>query len=266
MATAFDRLEEQLLGAIEERVLRPAMIDYLVQRCEDELKRRLAEMARRRSESNLNALRSQRQELLSRAMLLTQAIETGGELRSLTNRLSEIENQIAGLDRAIAEFRPLNLKITTELLRERVTSGVMRLREVVAASDPAVAKNTLRKHIGRLVLTPAVLNGRRLFQVSGSVDLEPDPNQDKCRILLVARDGIEPPPAFSGPNAVTAIWLKLLSLTAFLWSKNALEVQPKCNHRLVSELLNTLAVAVGMHCPETKINLFLARSNRVTSS
>ena len=190
-----DRLEEQLLGAIEEKVLRPSIIDYLVQRCQEELKRRVAEMERKRSESNLGALRSERQDLRERAARLTQAIETGGELKSLTERLREIENQITGLDRVIEEFHPLDLRITPELIRERVTSSVMQLREMVAASDPAAAKNALRKHVGRLVLTPAVQDGRRLFKVTGSVDLAPD--RDKSGMLLVARDGIEPPtPAF----------------------------------------------------------------------
>ena len=192
-----DRLEEQLLGATEEKALRPSIIDYLVLRCEEELNRRLSEMERKRSESNLDRLRGQRQELLERATRLTQAIETGGELRSLTERLREIENQIGRLDRVIAEFRPLNLKTTADLVRERVRNSVMQLRDVATTSDPAAAKNALRKHVRRLVLTPAVQDGRRLFKVSGSVDLAPD--RDKCGMLLVARDGIEPPtPAFSG--------------------------------------------------------------------
>lgn len=176
-----DRLEEQLLGAIKEKVLRPSIIDYLVLRCEEELKRRVAEMESKRSGSNLDGLRGRREELLERAKRLAQAIETGGELRSLTERLREIENQIAGLDRTMAEFRPLNLNTTADVIRERIRSGVMHLREVVAASDPAAAKNALRKHVRRLVLTPAVQNGHRLFKVSGSVDLAPD--QDTCGML-----------------------------------------------------------------------------------
>jgi hypothetical protein len=185
-----DRLEDQLLGAIEERVLKPSIIDHFVQRCEEELKRRLTEMERQRSESNVDTLQYQRQELRERAARLVHAIEAGGELRSLTARLSEIENQIAGLDRAIREFRPLNLKISPGVMRERVLRSVMQLREVIVAKDPAAAKNALRQHVGPLVLTPAVQDGRRVFRVSGSVNVIPDPDQDGSRMLLVARDGI----------------------------------------------------------------------------
>jgi len=46
------------------------------------------------------------------------------------------------------------------------------------------------------VLTPTVQDGRKLYRVSGNVNLLPDVESG---MLLVARDGIEPPtPAFSG--------------------------------------------------------------------
>jgi hypothetical protein len=76
------------------------------------------------------------------------------------------------------------------VMRERVLRSVMQLREVIVAKDPAAAKNALRRYVGPLVLTPAVQDGRRVFRVSGSVNVIPDPDQDRSRMLLVARDGI----------------------------------------------------------------------------
>ena len=59
------------------------------------------------------------------------------------------------------------------------------------------AKEALAKHIGKLVLTPVQRDGRPVYKVSGNVSVQPD--SEKCRMLVVARDGIEPPtPAFSG--------------------------------------------------------------------
>ena len=52
------------------------------------------------------------------------------------------------------------------------------------------------QHVKELVLTPGKRDGEEVYEVSGEWELLPE---KKCVILLVARDGIEPPtPAFSG--------------------------------------------------------------------
>ena len=60
-------------------------------------------------------------------------------------------------------------------------------------------KVKLAQHVKELVLTPGKRDGEEVYEVSGEWELLPE---KKCVILLVARDGIEPPtPAFSGPPA-----------------------------------------------------------------
>ena len=57
-------------------------------------------------------------------------------------------------------------------------------------------KVKLAQHVKELVLTPGKRDGEDVYEVSGEWELLPE---KKCVILLVARDGIEPPtPAFSG--------------------------------------------------------------------
>lgn len=59
------------------------------------------------------------------------------------------------------------------------------------SGEVEIARNVLRKHIGRLTLTPTVAqDGRKLFRVSGNVNLLPDAESG---MLLVARDGIDTP-------------------------------------------------------------------------
>jgi hypothetical protein len=83
---------------------------------------------------------------------------------------------------------------------------MMDLQTTIEGGEVEIARNALRKHVGRLVLTPTVTqDGRKLFRVSGNVNLLPDARESG--MLLVARDGIEPPtPAFSAPFTELAKW------------------------------------------------------------
>jgi hypothetical protein len=59
------------------------------------------------------------------------------------------------------------------------------------------AKNALAKHVGKPVLMPVLRECRPLYKVTGKIALPTE--SGKCRMLEVARDGLEPPtPAFSG--------------------------------------------------------------------
>ena len=74
--------------------------------------------------------------------------------------------------------------------------AILQLREMLNDSEVDRARKALRKHVPRLVLTPTMEGSRKLFRVTGNVNLGPEPDGG---MLLVARDGIEPPtPAFSG--------------------------------------------------------------------
>jgi hypothetical protein len=65
----------------------------------------------------------------------------------------------------------------------------------LAQSDPERAKAALAKHLPSIVLTPSKRETGPVFEVFGSWEIAP---MDDA-MLMVARDGIEPPtPAFSG--------------------------------------------------------------------
>ena len=55
--------------------------------------------------------------------------------------------------------------------------------------------------------TPATRDGRPVYKVTGSITLPPDGGVEKCRMQLVARDGIEPPtPAFFRAADQLRVW------------------------------------------------------------
>ena len=63
------------------------------------------------------------------------------------------------------------------------------------------AKLELSQHLTTLVLTPKQGEQGPFYEVTGDWNLLPD---ERCVILMVARDGIEPPtPAFSGPRSTS---------------------------------------------------------------
>ncbi len=198
-----ERLEEQLLGEIERRVFQSEAMEYVLKRCQEELQRRIKEMERERANSNVDELRRQKDGLREQAARLAEAIGMGGDLPSLLQRLRSVESAIKKLEIAIEAYRPISMKVTTEQIREHVMASLMELRTTLNQSEVHVARNARRRHLGRLVLTPTMKESRQLFRVSGNVSLIPEGQESG--MLLVARDGTEPPtPAFSRPRSTNA--------------------------------------------------------------
>jgi site-specific DNA recombinase len=199
-----DRLEEQLLRDIEARILTPEMIQYTLQRFEQELQNRLAEIRKQATQSTpLSILHKRRDDLQAQAARLADAIAEVGHSATLLGRLATAEADLARLDREIAAYRPVDVAADVELIQDFVTKHVMRLRNLLR-QDRTAAKAALMKHIKQLVLTPEDKPSGRVFRVSGGIDLA-GPNV----MPVVARERIElPTPAFSGldsPNAIALI-------------------------------------------------------------
>jgi len=87
-----DRLEQQLLAALEARILNSQVIEYTLQRFQEELQKRLAEI--QRHSTGLDEFRRHRSELQLKAERLTTAIADTGHSPALLSKLAEIESQI----------------------------------------------------------------------------------------------------------------------------------------------------------------------------
>lgn len=190
-----ERLEDQLLGALEERLLNPEIMQYTLRRFREELDKRLAEIQRQGGRSGLQ--REQR-DLKEQATRLSQAIATAGQSPTLLAHLGSIESKLAEIERRLATYRPLDTKVSEDKMRAFVERSVLHLRSILRDDHVGQAKTALAKHIRQLVLTPKTLSSGAVFEVSGSMD----PLGGDDVMLVVARDGIEPPtPAFSGPRS-----------------------------------------------------------------
>src|SRR5205823_995038 len=80
-----DRMEEQLIQGLTQRVLRPDLIDYLFQRFASELQQRLQNLEQDSLEAakELNGLREKREGLKTKARNLAEAIAAMGHSPSL---------------------------------------------------------------------------------------------------------------------------------------------------------------------------------------
>jgi site-specific DNA recombinase len=199
-----DRLEEQLLAAIEQRIANPGMIEHILVRFQAELKKRLADL--QRQNVGLETLRHERSVLKAKTQRLAEAVAAAGHSPALLSALGDVEHQIAVLDRRIETFKPINVAATLEEIRDFVSRNLLNLRDLLH-QDASRAKAALSRHIGQLILKPKQTPSGSIYEVSGGVNLL---SQDVMQV--VARDGIEPPtPAFSGlhsandpvPSAVT---------------------------------------------------------------
>ena len=193
-----DRLEEQLISGLVEKVLKPDMLEYVFQRFVEELQRRIRDIEQHslKAATEVDALRQKREELKAKATNLAEAIAAIGHSPSLLAQLSVVEAEIEKVDnRLVLTNKPQQFTIQMQELRDFVAHKALDLTAVLR-SDVVTARRALANHVQKLVLTPKETPQGPALEVSGDVDLF---GGDNRVVLMVARDGIEPPtPAFSG--------------------------------------------------------------------
>jgi hypothetical protein len=141
-----------------------------------------------------DSLRARHATLKAQTARLAEAISMAGDMTSLIEKLRVVEKEIDEVQRAIAVYRPRSLDVPAEKIRALVTSAVMELGALLGKGETERARGALAKHVGRLVLTPTIQDGKPLFRVTGAVNLAPATSV----MPVVARDGIGPPTAVEG--------------------------------------------------------------------
>lgn len=194
-----DRLEEQLFAALEQRLFQPEVLDAVLTRVRDGVARRIAEMQKQGAGTTVDTLKRRRDDLQSQVDRLTAAIATTDGMEPLVAKLKAVDAERREIESQIATYRPLDLKVNDQQIRQHVTKTLLSLQSLLVGDDVLVARAALQKHIPQLVLTPVEREGKPVYKVSGEMDISGDA---KCVMEVVARDGLEPPtPAFSGPRS-----------------------------------------------------------------
>jgi site-specific DNA recombinase len=168
-----DRLEEQLLSGLEQRVLKPEMINYAFTRFQTEVQRRLKQIKDEamRAGSGLSALQQKRKALKGKAANVAEAIAAMGHSPSLLTQLGAIEGEIAKIDDQISSLnQPQELGVSYDDLSKFFYEKASELREALRA-DVETARKALAKHIQKLVLTPKETSDGPIFEVSRDVEI-----------------------------------------------------------------------------------------------
>ncbi|MCU1325788.1 MAG: pinR [Bryobacterales bacterium] len=188
-----DRLESQLLGCLNDRVLCPEMVEYAVQSFERALKDRVLKQQRAELTTDKTCLERQRHELRAQAARISEAIARGGDMESLLDHLKTLEAKLRAVSKRIDACNPFDFAVSSVAIRNTVLKGVQDLKQTLRSPDVSVVRTTLQRHVLELVLTRGLHEGRRVYFVAGKVQPVAEIEDLKSVMGVVARDGIEPP-------------------------------------------------------------------------
>ena len=180
-----ERLEAQLLGALEERLLKPEMMAYVLKRFTTQLEHRRAQRRKQAEGTSMAALKRKRRELQDKASKLADAIAAVGHSATLLARLTSVETELERLDERIQGHETQDATPTPRQVREFVLKNVLHLQTLLRG-DVSRAKLALMTHVTKIVLIPRERPSGPVFEVSGSFD----PLGRKDVMPVVARDGI----------------------------------------------------------------------------
>jgi site-specific DNA recombinase len=131
-----DRLETQLLVGLEQRVLNPSAVVYVVGRLQDEIKAYCTNAARSNDISHLTGLEKEKIEIEDQAQRIVDAIAAAGHSAVLLQQLSDIEKRLAEVDRKINVSRPVMREPALCQIRDFVTRKLLNLRDFLRENVP----------------------------------------------------------------------------------------------------------------------------------
>lgn len=94
-----------------------------------EIRNRLSEMQRQDSITSADSLKKDLEDKKRRQARLLGAIETAGDISSLTERLRVLEAEIKSIQQDIANHRPLKIEDAISGIREHVSKELFRFKE-----------------------------------------------------------------------------------------------------------------------------------------
>ena len=158
------QVETQMLRALQEAVLRPEVLDCILDEFQQQLERARADASSLRERTG-----GRTRELEEELQRLTLAVAEGGHSSFLLQAITARENELAELNDSLADVSH-GFQNSTEELREFTRQRIFDLPELLSQDVPR-ARAELAKHVGPITMTPTESAGSRHYQCQGQWDL-----------------------------------------------------------------------------------------------
>ncbi len=159
-----DVLERELLAKLQEKVLREEVVEYTLERFEQELVKALDNLG-----GELEGMRRRKSELEEELCRLTAAVAELGHSPSLLEGIAERERELRGITDRLLESGPDSVRSRVKAIRSYVVSRLADLRGLLSAdvTDVLALRAELSKHVQAITLHP----DGRIYVASGTWDL-----------------------------------------------------------------------------------------------
>ncbi len=170
-----ENLEGEIVGWLTRDLSQGDRLEQIANCFHAKLEARIAEL---QSEARKNAiskpeLLKERAEKVQEAWALTDFIVAHGSQASPTvqTRLAAAEARVKEIDERLAIAKePDAITFTAAQIAEHLREKMSSLQSVLT-SEPLVGKQTIRKHIRKITLTPGELEGKRVFYAAVEFEL-----------------------------------------------------------------------------------------------
>jgi hypothetical protein len=142
-------LEEKLLDGLQEQVMRPEAIDYVLAKFEAELTNAMDGLSR-----ELERVRRRKLELERKIGNLANFVVQGDCSPGLRAALVDREREIRDITGKLLEARPDSLQTKLRNIRALIESRMNDIRAMLN-SDPARVRVEFAKHIEKITMTPS---------------------------------------------------------------------------------------------------------------
>lgn len=160
-------LEERLLSGLQEQVMRPEAVEYVLDNFEGQLVKALDNLG-----GELDCMHRRKQELEREVNNLAQVVAQGDFSPALRAALVDREREIGDITAKLLEARPDSLRVKLRNIRSFVMLHMRDIRAIVN-SDVAQTRAIFAKHIDKITMTPAgehyVASGTWNFMGRGSI-------------------------------------------------------------------------------------------------
>ena len=153
-----DVLERQLLGGLQDKVLRDEVVHYVMGRFETELLKELDGIG-----GEMDRMRKRKADLDIQIRNLTDGLAMGIHSPAVMSEIAKREREVAEISDRLLSSQPQSVHSRISRLREKAMEQMRNLRQCLN-EDSATARAHLVKHVESIVMEP---NGKT-YVASGS--------------------------------------------------------------------------------------------------